>query len=257
MISISPELQIVLSAGLWHGAMVFLRVAALVSLLPAFGDRSVPARVKLGLSVAFTMIVAPAIPAIPAPESVIAMAGFAASEVGIGLALGFGIRVFVLVLQTAGSIAAQSTSLSQILGGAGVEPVPAIGFVLVAGGMALAVMAGLHMRAAAFLIASYDLLPFATVPDGGQMSQWGLRQVSQGFSLAFLLAAPFVIASVIYNLTLGVINRAMPQLMVAFVGAPVITFGGLFLLFISAPTMLAVWEDALAMFLQNPTGIVR
>jgi flagellar biosynthetic protein FliR len=113
------------------------------------------------------------------------------------------------------------------------------------------------MRAATFLIASYDLLPFATVPDARQMSQWGLRQISQGFSLAFLLAAPFVIASVIYNLTLGVINRAMPQLMVAFVGAPVITFGGLFLLFISARAILTVWVDALNLFLQNPVGVAR
>lgn len=257
MISISPDLQIVLSSGLWHGAMVFLRVAALVSLLPAFGDRSVPTRVKLGISIAFTMIVAPAVSIIPQPDDLLSLAGVAMSEVGIGLALGFGIRMFVLILQTAGSIAAQSTSLSQILGGAGVEPLPAMGFILVVGGLALAVMAGLHVRAATFLISSYDMLPFATIPEGRKISQWGLLQISQGFSLAFLLAAPFVIASVIYNLTLGVINRAMPQLLVAFVGAPVITFGGLFLLFASAPLMLSVWVDALGVFLQNPSGIAR
>lgn len=257
MISISPDLQLSLSAGLWHGVMVFLRVSALVSLLPAFGDRSVPTRVKLGLAIAFTMIVAAAVPVTPAPSSILSFAGTSVSEVGIGLALGFGIRMFVLVLQTAGSIAAQSTSLSQILGGAGVEPVPAMGFVLVIGGLALAVMAGLHVRAAAFLIASYDLFPIASIPGGRAMSHWGLGQISQGFSLAFLMAAPFVIASAIYNLTLGVINRAMPQLMVAFVGAPVITFGGLFLLFVSAPLMLTVWADALEAFLHNPVGPIR
>lgn len=257
MIAISPELQITLSAGLWHAAMVFLRVSALVSLLPAFGDRSVPVRIKLGIAIAFTMIVAPSLPLIPMPSNVISLAGVSLSEVGIGLALGFGIRMFVLVLQTAGSIAAQSTSLAQIIGGAGVEPVPAMGFVLVVGGLALAMMAGLHVRAASYLIASYDLFPFAYVPDGRAISKWGLSQVAQGFSLAFLLAAPFVIASTIYNLALGVINRAMPQLMVAFVGAPVITLGGLFLLFLSAPLMLTVWLDALLSFLENPVGSSR
>jgi len=179
------------------------------------------------------------------------------SEVGIGLALGFGIRLFVLVLQTAGSIAAQSTSLAQILGGAGVEPVPAMGFVLVVGGLALAVVTGLHVRAAMYLVASYDLFPFGAIPDGRAISGWGVNQISQGFSLAFLMAAPFVIASTIYNLALGVINRAMPQLMVAFVGAPVITLGGLFLLFASAPLMLSVWVDALNHFLQNPLDRAR
>ncbi|MFC3118840.1 flagellar biosynthetic protein FliR [Jhaorihella thermophila] len=38
--------------------------------------------------------------------------------------------------------------------------------------------------------------------------------------LPFSLSAPFVIASLLYNLTLGAINRAMPQLMVTLVGAP-------------------------------------
>jgi len=75
--------------------------------------------------------------------------------------------------------------------------------------------------------------------------------------LAFLIAAPFVMASAIYNMALGVINRAMPQLMVAFVGAPVITFGGLFLLFVCAPLMLTTWADALEAFLVNPTSTTR
>lgn len=257
MIALSPDIQIALTSGLWHGIMVFIRISALVSLLPAFGDRSVPARIKLGLAVAFTMIVAPAIPAIPMPHSPLSLAGFAVSEVGIGLALGFGIRLFVLVLQTAGSIAAQATSLSQILGGAGVEPVPAMGFVLVVAGLALAVMTGLHVRVAEFVIGTYELFPPGTIPGGRVLSQWGLARISQGFSLAFLMAAPFVIASTIYNLTLGVINRAMPQLMVAFVGAPVITFGGLFLLFVGAPLVLTVWVDALNGFLQNPISGTR
>jgi len=257
VISISPELQFALSSLFWHGVMVFLRVSALVSLLPAFGDRSVPARIKLGLAIAFTLIIAPAIPVINVPSDVLSLVGNSVAEVGIGLALGFGIRMFILILQTAGSIAAQSTSLSQILGGAGVEPVPAMGFVLVVGGLALAVMAGLHVRAATFVVASYDLFPFATAPGGQALSRWGLSQISQGFSLAFLLSAPFVIASTIYNLTLGVINRAMPQLMVAFVGAPVITFGGLFLLFVCTPLMLMIWVDALNGFLGNPFGLAR
>ena len=39
-------------------------------------------------------------------------------------------------------------------------------------------------------------------------------------------------------------NRAMPQLMVAFVGAPAISFGGLALLLIVAPFLLDVWRNA-------------
>jgi flagellar biosynthetic protein FliR len=56
----------------------------------------------------------------------------------------------------------------------------------------------------------------------------------------------------LYNLTLGVINRAMPQLMVTFIGAPAITFVGLLLLLLMAPLMLSVWVKALQGFAANP-----
>jgi len=239
-------------AMLWHGFSVFLRVSALVSLLPAFGEQSVPARVKLGIAFAFTMIVAPAIPAPVLPMQFGNVIWFSLTEIAAGLLLGIGIRLFILALQTAGSIAAQSTSLAQILGGAVAEPVPAMGHILVMGALALAVMTGLHVKVAEMLILSYQMLPMGRLPDGIDVSGWGVDQIRRAFSLAFTLAAPFVILSVLYNVALGVINKAMPQLMVAFVGAPVITAGGLLLLCLASPLLLITWLEAFNSFISNP-----
>ncbi|WP_420837182.1 flagellar biosynthetic protein FliR [Chachezhania antarctica] len=247
-------------AWFWAGAAIFLRVGALVSMLPAFGERAVPVRIKIVIALAFTAIVAPAVVlgdgAIwrAPPTDFVSFAGVALAETLVGLALGIGIRLFIMAMQTAGSIAAQATSLSQILGGAAVEPIPAMGHLLVMAAMALALMSGLHVGAARMLILSYDVFPPGQALDGADLSQWGLKRVSEAFSLAFSLSAPFIIASVLYNLMLGVINRAMPQLMVAFVGAPVITFGGLALLMVAGPYMLMLWRDELMLFLANPLG---
>ncbi len=178
------------------------------------------------------------------------------TEIAVGVMLGIGIRLFILALQTAGSIAAQSTSLAQILGGSMAEPVPAMGHILVVGGFALAVMAGLHVRVAEMVILSYDMLPMGRLPNGADVSDWGVNQIRRAFELAFTLAAPFVILSVLYNVALGVINKAMPQLMVAFVGAPVITAGGLMLLALCAPLLLATWLGALNSFIDNPMAPV-
>lgn len=240
---------------LWHGFVTFLRVGPMMSLLPGFGEQSVPMRVKLALALCFTAIVAPAAPAPPnaaTTDTTAAIARLLLSETAVGLMLGVGIRMFVLALQTAGSIAAQASSLAQILGGAASEPLPAIGHVLVVSGLALAMILGLHIRVAEFIIWSYDPFPIGEFPDPSDLSVWGIAQVAHAFSLAFTLAAPFVIMSVLYNLTLGVINRAMPQLMVAFVGAPLITAGGLFLLLLLAPLMLGRWHEALSEFLVSP-----
>lgn len=238
------------------GFAVFLRVGAAMALFPAFGERSVPERVRLVLALGFTLVVAPAAEPIVAPV----VSGMARpvtllfTELIAGFAIGAVIRLFVLALQVAGSMAAQATSLAQIFGGQNADPQPAIGHVLLVGGLALAVMMGLHVRLAEVLIVSYDIFPPGGLPGASLLSSWGLSRVAQAFALAFTLAAPFVIASLVYNVALGVINRAMPQLMVAFVGAPAITAGGLILLFLTAPLILGIWHEALGRFLANPFG---
>jgi len=246
------ELTQMTSAMLWQGFAVFLRVSAMVSLMPAFGEQTVPTRVKLGIALAFTFVVTPAITAPALPPRFENILWLSLTEILAGLLLGIGIRLFILALQTAGSIAAQSTSLAQILGGAMAEPVPAMGHILVMGGLALAVMTGYHVKVAEMMILSYEMLPMGRLPTGADVSEWGVDQIRRAFSLAFTLSAPFVILSVLYNVALGVINKAMPQLMVAFVGAPVITAGGLVLLCLSAPFLLATWLEALNGFIANP-----
>ena len=254
MNSVSESLVVLASREFWQAAVIFLRVAAIVSVLPAFGERTVPVRVKLAIAIAFTLITASAAPDSQIPQGGFQISRFVAAETAIGLAMGISVRLFVLALQTAGAICAQSTSLSQILGGAQVEPIPAIGYFLVISGIAFAVMMNLHVHVAKLILGSYEVFPAGQFPDARILTYWGLTQVSQAFVLAFRLAVPFVIVSLIYNLALGVINRAMPQLMVAFVGAPVITLGGLFLLFAASPLMLHVWFELLMGFLLDPMG---
>ncbi|MFK7878967.1 flagellar biosynthetic protein FliR [Roseobacter sp.] len=251
------ELMPVVNETLWQGFLVFLRVAALASMLPAFGEQSVPARIKLNVALAFTVIVTPAVVTMGIPQQQSALSIIIFTEVFAGLALGIGIRLFVLALQTAGTIAANATSLSQVFGNSGVDPMPAMGYILIVGGLALAVMSGLHVKAAQLVILSYEFMPMGRFTEATVLTDWGVSQVARAFTLAFTLAAPFVILSVLYNVALGAINKAMPQLMVAFVGAPVITAGGLFLLLVSSPLILSVWLEAMDGFLSNPFGPVR
>ena len=254
MIEIAGDLLGLSQSALVIGAAVFLRVGAAMALLPAFGERSVPMRVRLALTLAFTLVVAPG--AASAIEAHLAGgwpgAAVVAGEVLAGLALGVGLRLFVLALQTAGAIAAQATSLAQLFGGAAVDPQPAISHLMVVSGLALAVMLGLHVKAAQLFLLSYEIMPPGVLIRPGDLAGWGTGQIARAFGLAFALAAPFLIGSLIYNLALGVINRAMPQLMVAFVGAPAITAGALVLLFLTLPLMLEVWSDALDGFFADP-----
>lgn len=234
--------------------LTFLRVGAAMAVLPAFGERSLPARVRLMLALGFTVITAPAIAPQLTPLLTNPPVTALFTEAVAGLLLGLSLRLFVMTLQIAGTLIAQSTSLAQIFGGGATDAQPAIGHLLLVAGLALAVMLDLHIRVVELMITSYTVFPPGQFIPGQDLMSWGISYVSQVFALAFTLATPFVIASLIYNVALGVINRAMPQLMVAFVGAPAITLGGLLLLFVTAPLLLETWQNGFLRLLLDPFG---
>lgn len=237
------------------GMAVFLRIGACFLVLPGLGDAMIPMRVKLGAALALTFLVTPAVLGdLPPMTGAMPPMRFFVTEAVAGLILGLALRLTVHALQIAGTIAAQSTSLSQIMGGASPDPQPAMGAILMLSGVTLAVMAGLHVHLAEAFMRSYALLPVGQMPAPGDLAAWGVGRVTASFGLALSLSAPFLIASLLYNVALGVINKAMPQLMVAFVGAPAITWGGLFLLLITTPFLLPVWFEAFQAALITPLG---
>jgi len=246
------------SASLAALMLVFVRVAAVVALLPGFGEQAIPSRVRLMAAIGFTLVVWPMVqsrlpeidPALPAMAKLILI------EAGIGFLIGISLRLLVMALQLAGTIAAQSTAITQIAGvGVTPDPMPAIGNILMLAGLALALVTGLHIKASLAIASTYDLFPLGTIPVAGDIAEWGTARVADVFAFGFTLAAPFVIAAFAYNLALGAINRAMPTLAVAFVGAPLITAGALLILLLAAPAIITVWNERLDMVLANPMGM--
>lgn len=242
---------------------VFARVSAVAALLPGFGETLAPTRVRLVAAIAFTALVWPTVlPGLDIPtappvgqsaEPALALGRLIAAEATSGLALGLAIRFLVFALQLAGSMAAQATSVAQIFGGSATpDPMPAIGNLLIVAGIALALASGLHVKATAAMIGSYEVLPYGVFPVAGDLAEWGVGRASAAFSLAFTLAAPFLVAALVYNVAIGAINRAMPQLMVAFVGAPAITAGALLFLLLCAPAALLHWSGLLDEALAAP-----
>lgn len=230
-------------------ALAFLRIAAAMALLPAFGEQTIPVRIRLGLALAFTALVYPAVGDRYLDDGLLLPA---AAETVAGLLIGLSLRLMVMGLQMAATIAAQSTSLSQLFAGMAVEPLPALGTLFTWAALALAVQAGLHVKLAALFIASHDILPSGRFPAGADIARWGTAQVSQVTGLAFSLALPFVLAGLLWNVALGAVNRAMPQLMMAFIGAPALALGSLTLTALATPAILFLWLRGFDTLLAQP-----
>ena len=224
-------------------AAIFARISALVFFLPGVSERMIPVRVKLGAAFAITAIVAPTMAFEPRPSpTLINAAQFIAAEAITGALIGFSIRVGIYIVQTAGSIASQSLSLTQIFGASfDLQAETPISALLMFTAIVLVVVSGLHFEVIGVLLRSFVIFPFGEFPGSIETGSWAAERVAYSFSAALALALPFVTLGFVYNLAIGAANRAMPQLMVAFVGIPAITLGGLVLLTIVAPTFLAVW----------------
>ena len=222
-------------------AAVFTRLSLLVFLLPGLGARVVPARVRLVLALSLTALLTPAVaPGIPDAPLPLLLAG----EALAGAYLGFSFRVLVFVLSVAGTIIAQAMSLSQIFGaGISEDSSTTVSTLLTMAAMTLFVTAGLHVAAFGILLDSYEAFPPGLAGLSGGYAQAALRACADGFAFGVSLALPFVLMNLAYNAVLGLASRAMPQLMVTFVGMPAITFGGMSLLAAAAGIILTVWLD--------------
>lgn len=236
----------------WAAALAFVRIGAMAALMPGIGDPVVPQRVKLAVVIVYALVLSPLLADRLADAGVepsfLALGG----EAVAGLILGVGLRLFLVALQTAAAIIAQATTLSQLFAGAAPEPQPAMGNLFLIAAVTLAITAGLHVKAAELLLLSYDILPAGGRPSAADGVDWSVSLIGRTFSLAFTLAAPFVIASLVYNLALGAINRAMPTLMVSMVGAPALVLGALALLAVASPFLLAAWLAAFSEHLAQP-----
>lgn len=237
--------------------MLFVRIAAIVAFLPALGEQMIPARVRLAIALVLTVMVLPIVP--PGPLSNIeasALLFLFFSELFVGLIFGITLRLLAFALMITGSIAAQATSLSQLFGaGPANEPLPAMGNLIYMAGLGLLVLLDLHIKIVSSVVNFYDALPIGILLDPLEVLTWGVGTVAEVFAFAFVLSAPFVLVSLLYNVAMGVINKAMPQLMVAFVGAPAITAGGLLLLLISMPILLPVWHTRFEAVLASPLQV--
>lgn len=236
---------------------VFTRIGAALFLVPGVGERAVPVRLRLAVALALAVLLAPMVaPTVGrSPATISALAGAILAEAMVGLLIGLAFRLLVIALQIAGSVAAQNLSISQMFGaGVAPEPEPTLATLLGMGGIVLALVAGLHVQLVAALVGLYRVMPFGEIPGGGEMAQWSTARVSEVFALGVSLALPIVAIGFAYNLALGALSRAMPQLLVALVGAPLLILLGLIVLYISVSEMFARWGAVLATVLADPLG---
>ncbi len=215
--------------------LLFARVGTILMLIPALGEQVIPARMRLGFALAFSLVlyplVSPHLPRLPADLMQVGVLLF--HELAVGLILGAITRLVVMATQVAGSIIAFQSGLSFAQAAdptnVGIQGA-VIGSFLSFLGVTLIFATDLHHVALAAIYDSYmifsptDPLMFA---DAAQMA---LQSAASAFVIGIQMAAPFIVLGLVFYLGMGILARMMPQLQVFFVAMPATISIGLVLL---------------------------
>jgi len=226
--------------------LVFSRIGAACMMLPGIGEAELPGTVRLGFTLALTVLLLPVVaPGLPEmPVSVWAIFAMVAAEIATGLWLGWLARLVVLALPIAGQFIASQMGLASVI-----QPDPDLGpqstalarlFSLAAPVVILA--SGLYALPLAALAGSYRLIgPGALLPVADS-TRTVLRAVAEAFALSLRLAAPFVVAGLLWQGALGLLARLVPNMQVFAASIPGQILGGLVLLFLFAAGLVTAWQ---------------
>ncbi|TBN48997.1 type III secretion protein [Paracoccus sediminis] len=229
----------------WTWVLVYLRVQALILVLPGLGERVLPVRVRAAAAMAVTPMLAGLLPPALAPADTLATLGQAAAETLIGLAAGMGLRLLALSLDIATSAIAATASLSQLVGGQNEAAPHPIGNMVHLAGLAVLMALGLPVMLVQLMADSFAIWPPGGWPDADGLATEAIRLAARSFWIAMLLAAPFTLGGFMFQALSGVINRVMPALPVIFIGSPAAIMLALAALALLAPLLIAIWADAI------------
>ena len=227
----------------------FFRILALLAAAPMFAHRSVPRRVRIGLALLLTLLVAPALPAY-APVSPFSAEGvlLVVQQVLVGGALGLAVHVAFAAVGLAGDMVGLQMGLSFA---AFVDPVnseqsPIIGSFLTMTLMLVFLAINGHLLIVAALVDSFTTVP-PTITGVRWVDAWRIAETGASlFAQGLTVALPVIGAMLLTNLAFGILTRTAPQLNLFAVGFPVTLIVGLLVLLLGLRHQVPVFENVIS-----------
>jgi flagellar biosynthetic protein FliR len=232
----------------------FLRVVALFSALPVLAQRTVPARVRIGLAFFVALCAQASLPPV-APIALDSSAAVLAvlQQVLIGVSLGFAVRIVFAAVEFAGELVGLqmgmnfATFFNPMSGG---EQTAVSRFYGVTIAWLFIVMGG-HLLVVAAVAQSFVAFPAGGDPFAFLRAVEPQRWGAEIFSLGLWIALPLVAMLLFANLVLGVISRVAQQMNVFAIGFPVTLGVGLVGVLVTLPLLETPFTMALERMLAN------
>jgi flagellar biosynthetic protein FliR len=239
---------------IYHAGLIFMRVGAIVMLLPGISDQAVPTMARLAFALLLSMclgpIAGPYLP--PLPETLGAMVGQGIKELLIGVMIGLLLQIWLMALDVCGETVSIQTTLSfaQTANPTEAQPGSSVTSFLSVTALALIFATDMDHMFLGAIAKSYTLFQPAKALPLMDAAGLAVRTFGQAFALGLQLAAPVVVFSVVFNVAIGLVGRMMPQFQVFFVATPLHVLFGLSVFTLSLGALSLVWLDHYQTFLR-------
>lgn len=238
----------------------FCRIAAFFTLLPILSTQLVPQRVRLGLALVTTLLVAPLLAPIPRVE-LVSIPSFIiiSQQILIGMAMAFVIQLLFQVFVIGG----QAVAMQNGLGFATlVDPVNGVNVASISQAYLMTVNLLFfafngHLAVLKLLVDSFQSLPVSGA--GIPMDHYYelVRHGSWMFTGALMVALPSTISLLVVNLAFGVIARVAPQMNIIAIGFPLTMVMGLVIIWLTLANVLPQYERLSGEAFEFVSGMAR
>lgn len=234
----------------------FLRVLAVFSAAPLFSTRGFPVRARILLALLIAVAAQPSLPA-PLPLDLREPLpwGLVVQQVGIGLALGFTIRLMLSAMELAGEIVGFQMGLNFAAFFDPAMNTQSSATARLYGYLAILLFIAFngHLMVLMAVVRSFEVFP----ADQNFLQALSLMRLYQLggelFASAFWIALPVVGMLLFVNLALGIVSRVAPQVNIFAIGFPVTLAVGLVGITVTLPMleqpMQALMERSMEIFM--------
>lgn len=230
--------------------VLFARVGGILLLLPVFSDEAIPGRVRLLISLALTAslwgLLRQNVP--PGTRSELALLGTIAAELLVGVSLGMMVRLMMQAASMAGAIISSQIGLSSVLvfdpaqGG----QAPLLARFVAVGAVVVCLSFGVHHLWIGAIVRSYTWFAVGSLPPFGDFARLAVRLAAESMGLALSLAAPLIVYSIVFNVSLAFCSRMAATIQIFFIAQPLNLLLGLALLASVIGAILATFAEAMS-----------
>lgn len=202
-----------------------MRVGAMIFVAPIFGGSTVPTQTKILFSLMLSLILLPMVPVISqaGPIDIGPLAWLGVNELLVGLVMGVAMVFIFAAVQYAGQIVdfQMGFAIVNLIDPTQDVQIPVMGFFHFLIAILIFLAMDAHHWVIRALVDSFDIVPIMTAGFSGLVIGGVSKAFGELFVIAMRIAAPAIAVLMLYNVSLGIIAKTVPQINLLIVGFPI------------------------------------